>query len=106
MRFRPVYDYPDRFTYDAVFIGELPQNARARTDFPQFADDGAGNVTLTCPDSAAAIYFSTDGTLPVIGDATRLYTAPFAVVSGTVVRCYSWKTGQLPSYVQSAVILA
>jgi hypothetical protein len=101
---RPVYDYHDRFAYDAVFIGQLPQNSRARTDFPQFADDGACHVTLTCPDPAAAIYFSTDGTLPVIGDTTRLYVAPFAVAGGTVVRCYAWKTGQLPSYIQSAVI--
>lgn len=43
-----------------------------------------GNVEITCSQAGTTIYYTTDGSDPVIGGAhTYTYSAPFALVSGT-----------------------
>jgi hypothetical protein len=102
---KPVYEYPDRYTYDAIFVSEFPQDHTARVASPVTTDDNSGNVTLTCADPAAAIYCTTDGTMPLIGNPAQLYTAPFVVGPGTIIRSVAWKPGLLPSFIQHDTII-
>ena len=51
-------------------------------------------VTLTPVTSGSSIYYTTDDTFPGAGNAAAtLYSAPFAVLSGTVVRFAAYKSG-------------
>ncbi|HEX4262749.1 MAG TPA: chitobiase/beta-hexosaminidase C-terminal domain-containing protein [Verrucomicrobiae bacterium] len=106
---KPNYDYPGFLVYDTVLQGKLPQNFPGRTILPTIADDNAGNVTLACDDGAAGIYYTLDGTMPQPGDtsgsgSTQIYSAPFNVPTGTVIRCLAWNTTILPSDVDQATI--
>jgi len=87
----------------------LPQDYLGRTPQSIISNDSDGNVTLSCSDGAAGIYYTLDGSMPQPGDAsgtgsTKVYAAPFTVVSGTVVRCLAWNTAILPSDVDQATI--
>lgn len=56
--------------------------------------ESALTVTLAPVTSGSSIYYTTDDTFPGSGNAAAtLYTAPFAVVSGTVVRFAAYKSG-------------
>ena len=49
-------------------------------------------VTMTNTTSGAAIYYTTDGTVPVFGNAnTKLYSAPVAVNASQTIRAISYK---------------
>ena len=100
---RPVYEYSDRFAYDVVFVAQSPQDSRDRTVTPALSDDGHGNITLSCADPNAQIYYSVNDPLPVIGIAAP-YSAPFAVNAGDTVRFFAYAPGQLPSFVTCAQI--
>ncbi len=101
---RPVYDYPDRFCYDVVFIAQSPQDSRDRTIAPTFSDDGHGNVTLACADNQyTAIYYSVNEALPVAGVAAA-YVEPFAVKNGDTVRFFALAPGKLPSFISQAIV--
>lgn len=109
---RPVYgEYTDRFAYDVVLIADWPQNARYRVAQPGLGDDDAGNVTLTAVDNAAPIYYTVDGTMPVVplpgtnvAGATKVYAGPFAVGNGTLVRWLAWRSGFMQSFVGNALV--
>jgi hypothetical protein len=109
---RPNKEYADRFCYDAVFVAPFPQDARARALAPAVSDNGAGLVTLGGGEPGAAVYYTTDGSLPVVGGnqngfgvgSTALYAAPFVVVAGALVRAIAYTAGKLPSYPVAAVI--
>jgi hypothetical protein len=106
---KPNYDYPGFLVYDTVLRGQLPQNFPGRTTQPTIADDNTGSVTLSCADEAAGIYYTLDGTMPQPGDttgtgSTKLYSTPFTVPSGTVIRCLGWNPTLLPSDVDQATI--
>lgn len=103
------YDYPGFLVYDTVLRGNLPQDYPGRTAQPAISNDSGGNVTLSCSDGAADVYYTLDGSMPQPGDtsaagSTKLYAAPFSVTSGTVVRCLAWNTTILPSDVNLAAI--
>lgn len=103
------YDYPGFLVYDTVLQGKLPQNFPGRTSLPTIADDNAGNVTLASSDDAAGIYYTLDGAMPQPGDltgsgSTKLYSAPFNVPAGTVIRCLAFNPAVLPSDVDQATI--
>ena len=56
-----------------------------------------GLVTITCATAGAAVFYATDGKLPIPRTGT-LYTAPFATpASGTPLRAKAWLAGYLPS---------
>lgn len=105
---KPNYDYPGFLVYDTVLRGQLPQDFPGRTPQPTISND-SGNVTLTCGDGFAGIYYTVDGSMPQPGDAsgagaTQLYAAPFTVSSGTIVRCLAWNAAILPSDVDQTTI--
>lgn len=69
--------------------------------------EAALTVTLTnhADNADASIYYTTDGTFPGPGNsAAALYSAPFAVVSGTEVRFAAYKTGLSGSVAASRTI--
>lgn len=101
---RPVYDFPGLLVYDSTLISPLPQDKPARSITPTIADDDAGTVTLTAYDPKDAIYFTTDGTMPLIGNAAQLYAAPFKVNSNTIIRWLAWQANQLASYIGQATV--
>lgn len=106
---RPNYDYPGFLVYDTVLRGQLPQNYPGRTTSPSINNDIDGNVTLSCSDGAATIYYTLDGSMPQPGDAsgsssTKVYTTPFNITTGTTVRCLAWNTSILPSDVDQSTI--
>jgi hypothetical protein len=106
---KPNYDYPGFLVYDTVLGGQLPQDFPGRTTQPTITDDNAGNVTITCSDGAAGIYYTLDGSMPQPGDtsgsgSTQLYSTPINVPSGTVIRCLAWNPAILPSDVDQAAI--
>jgi hypothetical protein len=52
------------------------------------------SLALACTDGAAAIYFTTDGSMPVASNPNAtLYAAPVSVASGTVVLAAARKAG-------------
>ena len=67
-------------------------------------------VTLTTATNGAAIYYSTDESYPSAAAAAfsvptaTLYTVPFTVASGTVVRAAAEKSGLQQSFVTRAVM--
>ena len=66
----------------------------------------AGQCTLTCADNAASIYWTTDLSEPVSSNpSATVYSAPFAVASGTVVKFASSKTGLTVSQIMGAIAL-
>lgn len=107
----PVYEYPDRFAYDVVMIAQWPQDARVRCPQPLITDDGAGQVTLNDTSGIAQVYYTLDGSLPIIpvpGKAAvapcQFYQAPFAVGEGTQITWLAWRAGALPSFIGRAII--
>lgn len=65
---------------------------------PTMTNSG-GNITLACATSGAAIYYTTDGTLPTADNGT-LYATPFTTpTAGTLIRVMATKTAHLPSNV-------
>ena len=111
---RPVYEYADRFAYDVVFAAQSPQDSRSRTVVPALTDDGHGNITLSCADPNAQIYYSVNAALPVIAFPNQAvspaqtigtpYAAPFKVNAGDTVRFFAYTPGQLPSFITCAQI--
>lgn len=80
------------------------QASQTNRTAPVTITNNSGTVTLACATSGAAIYFTTDGsfpdaaaTHPITGDAinpaSTLYTAPFAVNVGDVVRAAAYLAG-------------
>ena len=106
---RANYDYPGFLVYDTVLRGQLPQDYPGRTTQPLISNDSGGNVTLSCSDGAAGIFYTLDGSMPRPGDnsgagSTKVFATPFTVPSGTVVRCLAWNATILPSDVDQATI--
>jgi hypothetical protein len=69
-----------------------------RTSQPCLAENSPLTVTLTDtqPGGGSTIYYTTDGSFPGPGNpgnggaGTQIYSGPFAVAAGTVVRCAAW----------------
>jgi hypothetical protein len=106
---KPNYDYPGFLVYDTVLRGQLPQDYPGRTVQPTITNDDADNVTLSCSDDDAGIYYTLDGSMPQPGDtsatgSTYVYASPFPVTTNTVVRCLAWNPAILPSDVNQATI--
>lgn len=103
---KPLYIWPDRITYQILMVGYLPRDGKSRVAVPVFSKDMFNNVTLTPGQYPAptvnppvTIYYTTDGTCPMIpqmgqtGNTTKIYTAPFPVQSGSVVRYMAYAPG-------------
>ncbi len=81
-------------------------SALTRTLVPA-ASAAAETVTLTDqqPGGGSAIYYTIDGSFPGAGNANAvLYTVPFTVPSGTVVRTAAYKAGLIGSMIDNATV--
>ena len=58
------------------------------------------DVTITCTDTAAAIYYTTDGTAPTTSSIK--YTAPITLTKTTTIKAIAVSTGKEPSTVVTA----
>ncbi len=67
-------------------------SSQPTVETPVIADNGSGEITLTCATQGAAMFYTTDGSFPSPRNGT-FYTAPFAVSSGTQVRVTGWLAG-------------
>lgn len=65
---------------------------------PVVITEDTGEITLACTTASAAIYYTTDGSYPGIGnDQATLYTAPFTPTVGALVRAAAEKADMNPS---------
>lgn len=74
-------------------------------------DTSAVTIAVAAPDAAAGIYYTLDGTCPGVAQGTPnpggtsiVYTAPFPVASGTVVRSMAIAASKLPSIVNYSTV--
>jgi hypothetical protein len=83
---------------NSAYIGEVNQ-----VDFSHTRGfyDASFNVTLTCTTPGANIYYTTDGSAPVIGEVNTpksiRYTTPLAVNATKCLRAAATKTGFRPA---------
>lgn len=105
--FEPVETLPGVIAYRVRFRLVVPQEAVPRVTCPtsSIAD---GLMTLACADGAAELRFTTDLTFPGReggGNAgAQLYTEPFEVTSGDVIRFAAWRDGYNVSQVRRVTV--
>jgi len=61
-------------------------------------------ISLTTSTADAAIYYTTDGSLPTTSPARLLYSAQFPILKNTTIRSYAIKTGMTDSEVSDEFI--
>ena len=66
----------------------------------EFFSDQQTFVTLECATAGATIYYTTDGSDPTT--SSTVYSAPFAVTSGTTVKARAYRAGLTESAIYSA----
>lgn len=100
--------------YRTQFTSTAGRQQTMRSPLPAIVIN-AGMVTITCSDHAAALYYTTDGTMPVSanynqnatypnppGVGATPYTVPFAVTSGQLVYAAARSTNLILSPVAYA----
>jgi hypothetical protein len=115
------FDSPADFGEGVPFEGRLVKmrakivfTPLPRTQTPILTGSASSvTITVAAPDAAAPVLYTTDGTAPgyVQGTAnpagtSTIYTVPFAVASGTVVRAIAIGAGagELPSIINYSVV--
>ncbi len=99
-------DWPGLIAYRVACGMFLVDEGWQRLSTPTVSEAGL-LVTLTPPGDHpdAVVYYTTDDSLPGSGTpGAVVYTEPFAVPSGTVVRFGAYKEGYLPSAIDRVVI--
>jgi hypothetical protein len=98
-------DDQGRIGYDCNVTMNLGLARSTRVNTPAISGTPAG-VTITCGTGGADVVYTTDGSYPVIGTGFTgtLYSAPFAVTSGTLVRSVATKSGLQASDLASKTI--
>lgn len=91
----PLKDQPNIRAWECVVTTSDAQTAREKCSLPHISAAGY-IVTLTTATADAALYYSTDGTLPTPTTGT-LYTAPVDLEGPLTLRVMAWKTGFMPS---------
>lgn len=87
----PNLTFEGKVTYDVSIESELELTCLTKTVLP-FITEAGGNITITCADPAAAIWYTLDGSAPWSGNTNypstaALYAEPFAVpAAGTMIR--------------------
>lgn len=101
-------DKPQQLAYDVTLTTSFFTEVQDAVDPVLITVAGAlptVTVTLACPDGAAAIYYTTDGSFPSANNSeATLYTAPFVVAAAATVRAVAYLSGGLPSNVTEKAI--
>jgi hypothetical protein len=94
--------FEGKVTYDVLVESELDLAPPQKTAQPFITDNG-GTITIACADGSAAIYYTTDGSMPWPGNATypstaTLYAGAFAApAAGTLIRAAAFDLEKLGS---------
>jgi hypothetical protein len=97
---------PGIIAYRIAFKCFVPREQTRRVDQPTITED-ALEITIAnaAGNASASIYYTLDGTFPGASNPTAtLYSAPFTVVSGAVIRFAAYQSGWLPSIVNRVTI--
>jgi hypothetical protein len=95
----PNRDYLPLVAYDVVVYCTMQFTPLPRAATPTITEPESLTVALACATEGASIYYTTDASAPWSGNpAAVLYTVPFTVPSGTVVRFAAFA----PTYIGSA----
>jgi hypothetical protein len=82
----------------------MSEAAAAKCALPEITAPGR-TVSLSTTEEGTGIYYTTDGSFPGPGNTgAALYSAPFRVGSGTVVRWAGYAAGRLGSDAGEATI--
>jgi hypothetical protein len=90
-----------RVTYDVLVESELDLPCLEKEPQP-FISATDGVLSIVCHDSAATIYYTTDGSMPWPGNETypstaTHYTAPFSASTGTLIRAATFSADKAGS---------
>lgn len=101
----PAREFEPLLAYRVTLFLKAATTAQTARCAPVTVSVAAGSATLTCTTSGAEIFYTLDGSLPVNAQAknpvteetinaqAQLYTAPFAVTAGQVLRAVAFKAG-------------
>lgn len=100
----PARDYEFINAYRVFLFLKSAQANQTNRTAPVTITNNSGTVTLTCATSGADIYYTTDGSFPdkaaldpvsgaAINISSKLYSTPFAVNTGDVVRAAAYAFG-------------
>ena len=86
----------------AEYTINIPKDTVATPTFSPDAGEyeESTSVTISCATDGATIYYTTDGTLPIVGSS--LYTSPITVQESTTIKAIGVKEGMTDSSVASA----
>jgi hypothetical protein len=102
--------FPGLVAYDIVLQATFNLTPPARVACPVPPTEGpALTLTFSAPgsDPDASIYTTIDGSFPGPGnESAAVYSAPFAVAGGTVIRWAAYASGKLGSSTGMATITA
>lgn len=69
---------------------------RETTSAPSISLSAEGDISITCSSSDVQIYYTTDGTEPIVG-VSDLYTSPFNARNISTIKAVAYQKGDLPS---------
>ena len=86
----------------AEYTINIPKDTVATPTFSPDAGEyeESTSVTISCATDGATIYYTTDGTLPIVGSS--IYTSPITVHESTTIKAIGVKEGMTDSSVASA----
>jgi hypothetical protein len=95
--------WPGCLGYTVTMRGRLSESAMLKVPLPALTSP---EQTVTLADvSPAQVYYTVDQTLPIPSNQSAiLFTAPFTVPAGTIVRWAAFRTGYVPSDIGKARI--
>lgn len=111
----PAREYEFVNAYRVSLILRSAQANQTNRTAPVVITNNAGTVTLTCATAGAVIYYTKDGSFPdqaatdpvsaaAINLSSQLYSAPFVVTSGEVIRAAAYLAGYNPGQIARSVI--
>jgi hypothetical protein len=97
-------EFPGCLGYRVLLRGRMSEAPAGKCALPAISADGQ-TVSLSTSETGAGIYYTTDGSFPGPGNAGALvYSGPFTVNAGTVVRWAGYRAGWTGSDAGQAVI--
>jgi len=111
----PAREYEFVNAYRVQMILRSAQANQTNRTAPVVITNNSGTVTLTCATSGAEIYYTLDGSFPdaaaldavsgaAINSESKLYSAPFAVTPGQIVRAAAYLSGYNAGQIAKTII--